>query len=165
MIGSPVCKDCYPEKGDREAASIMGGAVVNGRVVRARAVVENSGGRCATHWREKKRASKQTAHEAYLWRTYRMPPGTYQKLLAYQGGTCYMCRRATGATKKLAVDHDHACCPTTPTCGKCTRGLLCSVDNKFLGHGRDDPHFFFRGMSYLVDPPYSAMLEEGENRE
>lgn len=113
----------------------------------------NPGPRCATHWRAEKRRRKAASHEKYLERTYRMPPGMYARLLEFQGGVCYMCRRATGASKKLAVDHDHACCPETPTCGKCTRGLLCSVDNKFLGHGRDDPMFFLRGHLYLINPP------------
>jgi hypothetical protein len=30
------------------------------------------------------------------------------------------------------VDHDHRCCPKVPTCGLCTRGLICSRCNLML---------------------------------
>lgn len=117
------------------------------------------GPRCATHQRERKKASKITAHEAYLLRTYKMPHGTYDKLLAFQDGYCYICRRANGRTKKLAVDHDHSCCPSTPTCGECTRGLLCGPCNKLLGHVRDSWAALQRGASYLLAPPFKRMRE------
>lgn len=32
------------------------------------------------------------------------------------------------------IDHDHACCPTHRTCGKCIRGILCRSCNHALGH-------------------------------
>lgn len=115
------------------------------------------GPRCATHHRDVTKARKGTAHERYLERVYKMPPGTYDALLAHQGGFCYICQRAKGISKKLAVDHDHKCCPETPTCGECTRGLLCGPCNKLLGHGRDNPEFFRRAGWYLVDPPFKAM--------
>lgn len=121
--------------------------------------VTRPGPRCATHQRERKKASRLTAHEAYVRRTYQMFPGEYDRLYAFQGGVCYICQRAKGTTKKLAVDHDHKCCPTTPTCGECTRGLLCSTCNKLLGHVRDNPDALFRGGAYLVSPPMRRMRE------
>jgi hypothetical protein len=36
-------------------------------------------------------------------------------------------------TEGLEIDHDHACCPKRPTCGKCTRGLLCDRHNRAIG--------------------------------
>ncbi len=33
---------------------------------------------------------------------------------------------------KFCVDHDHACCQKPPTCGKCTRGLICYPCNQYM---------------------------------
>lgn len=38
----------------------------------------------------------------------------------------------------LHVDHDHACCPTGGSCGRCVRGLLCKYCNSVLGYVDDD---------------------------
>ena len=117
------------------------------------------GPRCATHHRSRRKEAKLTAHESYVRRTYQMFPGEYDRLYEFQGGACYICQRAKGISRKLAVDHDHSCCPTTPTCGECTRGLLCSMCNKLLGHVRDNPDALFRGGAYLVSPPMKRMRE------
>jgi hypothetical protein len=62
-------------------------------------------------------------------------------MLAAQGGLCAICQRAetklqpqTGLPHRLAVDHDHTCCPGQLTsCGRCVRGLLCASCNLSLG--------------------------------
>ena len=61
-----------------------------------------------------------------------------------------MCQRATGATRKLAVDHDHAT--------GVVRGCLCKFDNRLLGFARDDPEFFQRAIDYLKNPPAVAVI-------
>lgn len=91
--------------------------------------------------------------EARVLRVYGITPERYEEIKALQGGKCAICQRATGASKALAVDHDHACCPGPTSCGKCGRGLLCSVCNKMLGHARDEPEFFRRAADYLQFPP------------
>jgi len=106
------------------------------------------------------KASAEAAWATRLQRTYGITAGQYWKLYNFQGGRCYLCERATGKTKRLAVDHDHACCPVTPTCGNCVRGLLCGTCNKIMGHARDDGAFFVRGQCYLLDPPWRAMNRE-----
>lgn len=87
-------------------------------------------------------------------RTYKLSQDQYDRIKELQGGKCFICRRATGASKNLAVDHDHSCCPKTPTCGKCTRGLLCSrCNHDVLGHLRDDVDALLRAVDYLNHPP------------
>lgn len=63
-----------------------------------------------------------------------------------------MCQRATGARRRLSVDHDH-------TTGL-VRMLACSTCNKMLGHLRDDPSAFERGAEVLRNPP--AVLALGK---
>lgn len=78
-------------------------------------------------WRERNR----TGH---LVRTYGITDDEYNALLESQHGACAMCQKPAGAFKRrLAVDHDHSCCPGSRSCGKCIRGLLCPACNTFLG--------------------------------
>lgn len=63
----------------------------------------------------------------------------YEEILDRQGGGCAACGRTESANGRfLAVDHDHACCPTDETCGGCIRGLLCNPCNLLLGLAQDD---------------------------
>jgi len=74
----------------------------------------------------------------------------YEALLAGQGGACLICREDPG-DQRLAVDHDHGCCPTRKkSCGKCIRGLLCGRCNSGLGYFRDDPGRLLRAANYLA---------------
>jgi hypothetical protein len=84
-------------------------------------------------------------------RTYGLAPGDYDRLYGSQNGTCALCLRATGKSKRLAVDHDHKT--------GAVRGLLCGPCNKLIGHARDEPEFFDRAAEYLRNPP-ATMLEE-----
>lgn len=104
------------------------------------------GPRCATHHRMFKEQQKASAHAARVIATYGLVEGEYFELYKFQGGCCAICRKATGATRRLSVDHDHKTDKV--------RGLLCRPCNNMLGHGRDDPYFFQRAMEYLRWPPY-----------
>lgn len=74
-------------------------------------------------------------------RRWKLTPAQYIALFKKQGGTCALCGKAevtklkSGKIRKLAVDHDHACCPASSreTCGKCIRGLLCLGCNVAIG--------------------------------
>jgi len=63
-------------------------------------------------------------------------------------GKCDVCGE-TGGPKELAIDHDHSCCPTQKTCGKCIRGLLCYHCNLILGHSKDSPELLKALADYL----------------
>lgn len=114
------------------------------------------GPRCYTHHKAREKALKARRHDKMVQKTYGMDAGEYAVLLAFQGGKCALCRRATGATKKLAVDHNHAT--------GWPRGLLCGPCNQMLGHGRDSLEFFERVIAYLLQSPYDLM-KQVENAE
>lgn len=112
--------------------------------------------------RVQRRASYRARYEAVtrpykLRKLYGLTELQYLDLLARQGGGCAICavtpeelsRTATGEPKWLAVDHDHACCPGSRSCGKCVRGLLCSNCNKGLGNFQDDPQLLVIARHYL----------------
>lgn len=134
------CKDCL--------ADLAAGRV---RKLPKRMVVPESGTRCMTHWRAEKLRRKAAAHEKRVQNTYGLEAGEYAQLYEFQGGRCALCRRATGASRRLSVDHDHAT--------GLVRGLLCRPCNTFLGHARDKITFFRRCIRYLVTTPYSLMRE------
>lgn len=113
---------------------------------------------CATHRREVKKGTSERRWETGTLPKYKMTVEEYDALYEAQGGRCALCRFATGKTRRLSVDHDHTCCPTTPTCGECTRGLLCRPCNTLLGRARDAIEFFQRCIDYLKNPPAKAVL-------
>ncbi|WP_237075950.1 endonuclease VII domain-containing protein [Mycobacteroides abscessus] len=80
-------------------------------------------------------------------KTYGITAEQYWAIYEYQGGCCWICRRAKGTgSKRLSVDHDHKT--------GYVRGLLCSPCNRgVLGHLRDDRRALFHGIQYLNDPP------------
>jgi hypothetical protein len=92
-------------------------------------------------------------------KTYGISIEQYDEIKARQGGACAVCGVATGATRALAIDHDHSCCPAGGSCGQCVRGLLCSPCNKMLGFARDRVEFFERAIEYLQAPPAHGVIE------
>lgn len=125
------CKDCGPE---------------------SKRPAPHSGPRCASHHRDVLKARKEAKHAAWVLATYGLKVGQYDALKVAQNGTCAICRRATGATKKLAVDHDHKT--------GFVRGLLCGPCNGMLGKARDDIEFFLRAAEYLRNPPALEAIGE-----
>lgn len=95
--------------------------------------------------------SEQT-HARHILATYGITADEYQRIYQYQGGRCALCRRATGATRRLAVDHCHAT-------GR-VRGLCCKYCNRLLGFARDSVDFFRRCIAYLEHPPAFDVIGE-----
>lgn len=118
-----------------------------------RPLVEGSGGRCATHWREEKNRRKDRRHEQHVQKTYDLSEGEYEALYVWQGGRCAICQHATGKTRRLSVDHDHKT--------GLVRGLLCRPCNTVLGRAGDNPAWFDRGALYLRQPPYERFRNGG----
>lgn len=65
----------------------------------------------------------------------------YDELLEQQQGKCALCGTECQTGRRLAVDHDHTCCPNRRGgCGRCVRGLLCVKCNTWLGaYEQGDP--------------------------
>lgn len=60
-------------------------------------------------------------------------------MIEAQGGRCANpgCRVSDPGPKGWMTDHDHNCCPTPETCGRCIRGIVCMSCNLALGHSGD----------------------------
>ncbi len=69
-----------------------------------------------------------------------------QELLGIQAGQCAICPIELAVPH---IDHDHACCPGTTSCGRCVRGLLCASCNHMLGKARDRPEVLEAAALYL----------------
>lgn len=84
-------------------------------------------------------------------RRFGLPLGSYAKMLEAQNGVCAICSAppTEGYQGRLAVDHDHSCCPGRRACGKCVRGLLCKSCNLMLGYAKDDVVTLRAGIAYL----------------
>lgn len=114
--------------------------------------LDKPGPRCATCWRSEVRKRKARAYAQAIEKRYGITIEQYDALYIAQGGVCYICRRATGKTRRLAVDHNHKT-------GK-VRGLLCKLCNRFIiGYARDNAEMLKRAIEYLTNPPADAVLE------
>lgn len=83
-------------------------------------------------------------------RRYRLPDGGLSRLIAEQSDACAACAEPFGKDwSKVHVDHDHACCPGTRSCGKCIRGVICASCNWGLGKFGDDPAKLRSAADYL----------------
>lgn len=137
MTTEKICKDCLSE-------------LAEGRITKLpKRPANEQGPRCRTHWRDVVRSRKAANHEKRVQQVYGLEAGEYAQLYEFQGGFCALCRRATGASRKLSVDHDHQT--------GLVRGLLCRPCNTLLGHARDKTGFFLRAIWYLRLPPYRRM--------
>lgn len=68
-----------------------------------------------------------------------------------QGGRCAACSNLIDYKDRnhVHIDHDHDCCPTRKTCGKCVRGLLCITCNYLTGMIETSPSRLAGVQAYL----------------
>lgn len=81
---------------------------------------------------------------------YKVTREWYEAQLAAQGFVCAICGATDSQSKRaFAVDHDHSCCAKAPTCGKCTRGILCHHCNVALHSVEKGTGWLESAISYL----------------
>lgn len=105
---------------------------------------------CATHRRGELVRQGKVRRATQIERTYQISAEDAHELFLLQQGRCWLCQKATGATKSLAIDHDHET-------GE-VRGRLCGPCNQFIGRLGDDPGAARRLTGYLSgDTPYRRL--------
>lgn len=72
----------------------------------------------------------------------------FESLVKAQGDCCAICEKP-GTWKDLVVDHDHLCCDSQFSCGKCVRGALCRTCNTILGLLKEDENKIMSVLSYI----------------
>lgn len=114
-------------------------------------LVRRPGPRCQEHRIAFRNQQREVKHGRWIQTTYGITTEEYRAIYEAQGGKCAICQRATGASKKLSVDHDHKT-------GE-VRGLLCTPCNRdVLGHLRDSVTALLRAVRYLLHPPARKVL-------
>lgn len=145
----PICKDCVADgvTTERKIATRPDGS-------------PQPGPRCVTHHRAVKRKRRDRAHELHIGANFGITAEDYQTIYASQGGKCFICQFATGARKRLAVDHEHnkPGCEHNPKqgCPQCVRALLCGPCNQTIG--RYGVEALMRAIQVLTNPPARKVL-------
>lgn len=122
-----------------------------------------AGPRCKTHHLARRRAVSARRHESHIEATYGITGEEYARLYLAQGGRCFVCQRASGAAKRLAVDHDHTLgCGHDPKvgCRNCIRALCCGPCNNVV-LGRYGVEALARAIQVIIDPPAQKVLNPG----
>jgi hypothetical protein len=100
-------------------------------------------------WRDANKGKTRAISRKETLNRYGLTTETYTALLIKQGGACATCEEFPDESSNLHVDHDHACCPGTKSCGSCIRGLLCMKCNTILGKAKDNPKLLRVLASYV----------------
>jgi len=75
----------------------------------------------------------------------------FSDMLEAQGGVCAICKTSSLDTVRgFHIDHDHACCPKTQSCGKCIRGILCGRCNPAIGLLKEDAEIIKNALIYIA---------------
>lgn len=108
---------------------VVGGADIFYRGAKSKSGLHSRCKPCYRAWlnEPERKASRQRAKRKHV---YALSPERYDEMLRQQNGACAICGEKN---KKLCVDHNHECCPSGGSCGRCVRGLLCFACNAALG--------------------------------
>lgn len=80
---------------------------------------------------------------------YNLDRFRYLKILVSQDFKCAM-SGCSLEKRKTCVDHDHSCCNSNRSCGKCVRGIVCTNCNMFLGRLETIPNIYDNALKYLA---------------
>lgn len=95
-------------------------------------------------------AQKAKEREYALKRKYGIDLERFASILFNQGGCCAICGCTESNGRNWHVDHDHACCPDSLTCGNCICGILCASCNIGIGKFNDDAALAISAAKYLA---------------
>lgn len=141
LAGEAICRPCYSRRWDRRVGpkpclecgkpspmEPFRMAICSEDCRRARRKVSSQ------RYRAKEPQKRAILNRTGKLRSYSLTPERYEAMFQRQGGRCAICDQPERKPNTaLTVDHDHACCPTKQSCGKCIRGLLCSRCNIAIG--------------------------------
>lgn len=105
--------------------------------------------------------AQERSKDKRLRRVYGITLAEYLRLLKYQKGVCYVCRRPP-VRYALAVDHEHVKNDKRfqgKECRNRVRGLLCWACNKLIAKARDNAERLHRAAEYLQNPPARKILK------
>lgn len=100
-------------------------------------------------WREQNPQANAEYHRKYHPLDYGWTAEQYEAEVQKREGRCDICGRPQQSGIRLAIDHDHTCCPERAACDKCRRGLLCTNCNTLLGSAHDSVEILESAISYL----------------
>lgn len=113
---------------------------------------------CRAAWNAKRRAATQLRSRCAA---KGITIEQYQAALASQGDKCAVCRSEFGL-KGPQIDHDHTCCPTQKSCGRCFRGLLCGGCNLGIGSMRENVITIQAAAEYVLNGGFNDCRPAGE---
>lgn len=74
------------------------------------------------------------------------------EMFASQNKSCAICGTTTPGGRHggtWSIDHDHKCCASYKSCGRCVRGVLCFKCNHGLGSFKDNVSVLRKAADYL----------------
>jgi hypothetical protein len=150
-----ICTACGETKSDSEFWSAGHGCKMRrcrscvSTEQRERRLADPEGRRAVTRrYYENHKAKNPEYGRVKFLKRYHLTPLDFEGMRWLQDDCCAICGDRFG-TEAPDIDHDHACCPTERTCGKCTRGLLCGHCNRGIGLFRETPEALRAAAKYL----------------
>lgn len=141
----PDCKICGSKTGDRRSKVCLGCYNSRGKLNNNPKFLKGS-----PEYLEFRKINNEARMRSRLKHTYNFSEESYKELLESQNYSCAICGiHQDDMKKRLNLDHDHNCCPGESSCGKCIRGLLCSVCNSAIGLLKDSEEVIEMALNYL----------------
>jgi len=95
------------------------------------------------------RDNKEKVAKRVRLKKFEMTVEEHDIKMSEQDNKCAICKKPF--VKTPHIDHNHECCPTRKTCGKCNRGLLCDDCNLGLGRFKDSIEVLSNAIQYLKE--------------
>lgn len=103
---------------------------------------------CFGKRKDRNNAPQSKCNRCKTYEKYNLTAREYDEILKKQNYECACCG-ISSEEKNLHVDHDHACCKTGKSCGKCVRDLLCNDCNAVIGHLKESVKAAKKVLAYL----------------